>query len=123
MTFEQACQELHVKERWLRYWLAAHPVDASGTPFYVPTGRRKTFEPNDIVRIRACLREEEKCRLKSIGVKAPTSTITGALLGRLAADSASVALAKPQKKTSRRVSFPKSKNNTGTVISMVRQQS
>ena len=39
----------------------------------------KTFEQNDIARIRACIREEERCRLSSIGVRG--SGIIGAQLG------------------------------------------
>jgi hypothetical protein len=120
-TLDEAAQALRVSRRWLEYWLAAHPVDAAGSPFYVPMGRRKTFEQNDVTRIRACIREEERCRLKSIGVVG--SGIIAAQLGRLAADSASAALAKPKAKTSRRVTLPKSRRNTGTVISMDRAQS
>jgi integrase len=86
LTLDEAAQALRVSRRWLEYWLAAHPVDAAGSPFYVPMGRRKTFEQNDIARIRACIREEERCRLSSIGVRG--SGIIGAQLGRLAADSA-----------------------------------
>ena len=121
LTLDEAAQALRVSRRWLEYWLAAHPVDAAGSPFYVPMGRRKTFEQNDIARIRACIREEERCRLSSIGVRG--SGIIGAQLGRLAADSAFTALAKPKTKTLRRVSLPKSRSDTGTVISMARQRS
>src|ERR1700682_1386619 len=117
-TFDQAAAELLVSRRWLEYWLADHPVDAAGTPFYVPMGRKKTFEQNDIARIREVIREEERWRLKSIGVKAATSTSMAGLLGRLAADAACEVLAKPPTKTSRRVTLPRSSNNTGRVISM-----
>lgn len=111
LTLDEAAQALRVSRRWLEYWLAAHPVDAAGSPFYVPMGRRKTFEQNDIARIRACIREEERCRLSSIGVKAPASTIIAAQLGRLAADSAFAGLAKPKTRTSPRVSLPRSRRN------------
>src|SRR6266403_3947347 len=95
-TMDEAADELLVSRRWLEYWLADHPVDATGTPFYVPMGRRKTFEQNDIARIRACIREEERCRLSSIGVKAARPTITEELLARLAVASSSPAPAKPR---------------------------
>jgi hypothetical protein len=121
LTFSEAASALRVSRRWLEYWLAAHPVDAGGNPFYVPMGRRKTFEPNDIARIRACIREEERCRLKSLGVA--RFGIIEAQLGRLAVDSASEALAKPGTRTSRRVTLPKSKKDTGTVITMGRARS
>ena len=117
LTFIEAADELRVSRRWLEYWLAAHPVDAGGNPFYVPMGRRKTFEPGDISRIRACIREEERCRLKSIGVA--RLGIIEARLGRMAIDSASEALARPKAKTLRRVTLPKSKRDIGKVISMV----
>lgn len=48
LTIGEAAEVLRVSRRWLEYWLAAHPVDAVGSPFYVPMGRRKTFERNDI---------------------------------------------------------------------------
>jgi hypothetical protein len=121
LTLEETAAELRMSRRWFEQWLARHPVDAAGTPFYVPMGRKKTFEPSDIARIRASIREDERCRLKSIGVVG--SGITGAQLGLLAADSASTALAIPRTKTRRRVTLPRSKSNTGTVISMVRGQS
>ncbi len=116
LTFIEAAAALRVSKRWLQYWIAAHPVDAVGNPFYYPKGRNKLFVPADIDRIRTCIREEEKCRLKSLGVVG--SGIIAAQLGRLAVDSASEALAKPRTKTLRRVTLPKSKRSTGTVISM-----
>src|SRR3954462_3529965 len=122
LTLVEAAAELRMSKRWLEQWLAKHPVDAAGNPFYVPMGRKKTFEPADITRIRESIRGEERCRLSSIGVTG-TYGITAARLARLAADSASAALAKPRTKTSRRVTFPSSKRSTGTVISMVREPS
>jgi hypothetical protein len=121
LTLDEAAADLRVSRRWLEYWLADHPVDAAGTPFYVPMGRRKTFELTDIARIRACIREEEKCRLHSIGVRG--SGITAAQLGRLAADSVCEALAKPRARTSPRARLPRSRSDTGMVISMARDQS
>jgi len=43
LTMDEAADNLRVSRRWLEYWLAAHPVDTTGNPFYVPMGRRKTF--------------------------------------------------------------------------------
>src|SRR5216684_1360054 len=108
-TFDQAAAELLVSRRWLEYWLADHPVDATGTPFYVPMGRRKTFEQNDIARIRACIREEERCRLHSLGVARAGYSVIAEQLARLAVASPSMVPAKPQTKISRRGRLPKSR--------------
>jgi hypothetical protein len=67
-TLAEAAAELRKSKRWLQEWLSKHPVDETGTPFYVPMGRSKTFEEADISRIRAFMREEERRRLSSIGV-------------------------------------------------------
>jgi hypothetical protein len=121
LTFAEAAKELRMSERWLRDWLARNPVDAKGVPLYIPMGRKKEFEPADIDRIRARIRENEQCRLSSTG-KAP-SGITAAQLGRLAAGKDFVGRAIPRTKTSPRARLPKSKSGTGTVISMVREPS
>jgi hypothetical protein len=121
LTFTQAAQELGMSERWLRDWLASNPVDAKGVPFYIPMGRRKEFEPADIDRIRAQIRENEKCRLSSTA-KAP-SGITAEQLGRLAAGKGSVARATPRIATSRRAKLPTSSSGTGKVLSMAREPS
>lgn len=31
LTMDEAAQALRVSRRWLEYWLAAHPVDGSGS--------------------------------------------------------------------------------------------
>ena len=80
-TFTEAADELRVSERWLRYWLAEHPVDAAGVPFYIPMGRRKTFEPSDIDRIRSFIRDLERVRL---GPRATAAAGTARLIGQLA---------------------------------------
>jgi hypothetical protein len=67
-TLAEAAAELRKSKRWLQEWLSKHPVDETGTPFYVPMGRSKTFDEADISRIRAFMREEERRRLSSIGV-------------------------------------------------------
>ena len=118
LTIDEAADELRVSRRWLEIWLAGHPVDAAGTPFYVPMGRRKTFEEADISRIRAVRREEERCRLSSIGAKAAGSTTFAEQLARLAVASSSPAPATPKTKTLRRVRLPKSSPTTGKVLSM-----
>jgi DNA-binding transcriptional MerR regulator len=63
LTIKEAAAELRVSKQWLQYWLAANPVDAAGVPFYVPMGNRKRFEPQDIDRIRAYMRDLEAARL------------------------------------------------------------
>jgi hypothetical protein len=68
LTMDEAAQALHVKARWLRYWIAAHPVDALGKPLLCSDGTEQDIRAGDILRIRACIREEERCRLSSIGV-------------------------------------------------------
>lgn len=64
-TYNEAAKALCCSRRWLQIFLARLPVDDVGNPFYVPIGNRKTFTENDIERIRATLREEERCRLSS----------------------------------------------------------
>jgi len=63
LTLDEAAAELRISKRQLQYWLSENPVDADGVPFYIKIGRGKTFEPNDIDRIRAFLREKERQRL------------------------------------------------------------
>lgn len=121
LTLDEAADALRVSKRWLQYWLADHPVDSAGMPFYVPMGTKKTFEESDILRIRAAIRREEQCRLSSIGVKG--YGIIEEQLGQLASDACSAAPAKPRAKTSPRARLPRWKANTGKVISMGQRQS
>jgi hypothetical protein len=51
LKIDEAAAELRVSRRWLEIWLANHPMDATGNPFYVPMGRSKTFEETDIARL------------------------------------------------------------------------
>ena len=69
ITLTDAAAEIGVSKRWLQYWLSAHPVDNGGIPFYVPIGRNKRFDVADIDRIKAAIREGERCRLHSTGAK------------------------------------------------------
>src|ERR1035437_3198623 len=66
LTMPEAAKELRKSRRWLQAWLAVHPSDAAGNPYYAPFGRTKTFDDNDLARIRAAVREEERCRLSSL---------------------------------------------------------
>src|SRR6185312_13774454 len=121
LTLAQAATEIGVSKRWLQYWLADHPVDGAGIPFYIPVGRNKRFEPSDIGRIKATIREVERCRLHSIG--AAGSTIIAERLALVAKGSSCGGRAPRPTKTSRRVRLPRSKPTTGKVISMVQGQS
>ena len=121
LTIDEAATDLRKTARWLKQWLAENPVDEAGIPFYVPMGRSKTFEPSDVARIRAHIRREEQCRLKSIGVVG--SGIVEAQLARLAVESSFDAHCKPKTRTSPRARLPRSKRNTGTVILMDQRQS
>lgn len=121
LTLDEAAAELRKTMRWLKEWLAKNPVDEAGVPFYVPMGRTKIFEEADLARIKAAIRRYEQCRLKSIGVEG--SGIVEAQLAQLAVESSFDALYKPKIKTSRRARLPRSKRNTGTVISMAPRQS
>ncbi|SIO56267.1 hypothetical protein SAMN05443247_08240 [Bradyrhizobium erythrophlei] len=63
LTIKEAATALRVSPQWLQYWLVENPVDAAGVLLYVPVGRRKKFEPKDIDRIIAHMRELEVARL------------------------------------------------------------
>jgi hypothetical protein len=51
LTLIEAAAELHKSKRWFQDWLAKHPVDAYGKPFYSKLGRTKIFREADIARI------------------------------------------------------------------------
>ena len=121
LTIAEAAAELRKTPRWLKEWLGKHPVDEVGIPFYVPLGRTKTFEAADIARIRAAIRETERCRLKSIGVVG--SGIVEAQLAQMAVESVLGDRSTPKTKIQQRARLPRSKRNTGTVISMAHRQS
>lgn len=67
LTLIEAAAELRISKRTLQNWLSQYPVDAEGVPFYIKIGRAKTFEPNDIDRIRAFLREKGRIRFSPGG--------------------------------------------------------
>lgn len=121
LTLAEAAAELRKTPRWLKEWLGKHPVDAAGIPFYVPLGRTKTFEAADIARIRAAIRETERCRLKSIGVVG--SGIVEAQLAQMAVESVLGSRSTPKTRIRQRARLPRSKKGTGTVISMAHRQS
>src|SRR5262245_42262603 len=64
-SMDEAAARLHKSRRWLQDWLRDNPTDERGQPYYSPLGRTKTFDDNDLERIRAAAREEERCRLSS----------------------------------------------------------
>jgi hypothetical protein len=64
-TIAEAAAVLRKTPRWLVNWLRDNPVDATGTPFYTPAGRTKTFDDSELFRIRVAMREAEQCRLRS----------------------------------------------------------
>jgi len=71
LSIKQAAAALSVSPQWLKYWLVENPVDVAGVPFYLRMGRRFKFEPADVERILAHLRELEVARLgPSIKAKA-----------------------------------------------------
>lgn len=59
LTITHAAEVLGVTKRALNDWLNKHPLDVSGRAFYVPTGRTKIFNANDIHRIRRAMKITE----------------------------------------------------------------
>lgn len=51
LTMPEAAKALRKSRRWLQDWLAKHPVDAYGRPFYSTLDRTKVFKQADIDRI------------------------------------------------------------------------
>src|SRR5262249_48126378 len=75
-TMSEAAKVLGKSRRWLQSWLSLHPADPNGNPYYAPFGRTKTFDDNDLARIRAAVREGERCRLSLLSpVRARRRTI------------------------------------------------
>jgi hypothetical protein len=55
LTIEQAATELQLDPGWLDRWLRKNP------DCYIPAGRKKRFDADDIVRIKQRLREGQRC--------------------------------------------------------------
>src|SRR5262245_60011600 len=65
-TMDEAASELGMSRRKLQDWLAEHPVDSAGLPYYVPNGNRKLFSADDIGRINLARREREARRIQEV---------------------------------------------------------
>ena|SRR5258708_22702963 len=110
LTLDEAADQLRVSRRWLEYWLADHPVDAAGVPFYYRVGRRRLFETSDIQRIRDFLREKEKTRLRPRPPVTGRSNISTELLAELAVSSVlGPSAIRRTRAPKRRVRLPRSK--------------
>jgi hypothetical protein len=57
-TLDQAAERLYVKPDWLRRWLLEHPASHDGRPFFAPLGRTKTFDEEDITRLRVAIKNQ-----------------------------------------------------------------
>lgn len=65
-SMDEAAEKLRVSRRWLQGFISKHPFDPAGKPYYVPLGNRKKFTENDLERILAASREEERLRLEEL---------------------------------------------------------
>jgi hypothetical protein len=81
-TLDEAARLLRKGGRWLRIWLADHPSDALGEPFYSPLGRNKTLDDGDIARIRAAERHRLPKSRPHLFCAAKSRTFTGISHGR-----------------------------------------
>ncbi|MCK1671232.1 hypothetical protein [Bradyrhizobium sp. 150] len=106
LTLKAAATEIGVSKRWLQYWLAEHPADNAGKPFYIPIGRFKRFEETDIQRIRDFLREREGIRLRPQPAPRGHTGVSAEVLSELVISSV-IGPRKPQKKPMRRVRLPR----------------
>jgi hypothetical protein len=66
-TMDEAAKRLRMSRRWLQNWLRDHPLDERGRPFYSLLGNKKTFDDDDLYRIRETAREELRRRLQPRG--------------------------------------------------------
>src|SRR5262245_15415848 len=90
-TMDEAATRLHKSRRWLQDWLEDHPADRFGNPYFAQLGRTKVFTDDDLNRILAACKEDQRCHssssrrvkagVRSGGFVAPTSdaTLTEAL--------------------------------------------
>ena len=61
-TLDEAGARLHKSRRWLQDWLGDHPADRFGNPFFAQLGRTKVFTDDDLNRILAACKEDQRCR-------------------------------------------------------------
>lgn len=59
----EAAKRLGCSRRWLQDWLAHHPVDYRGKPFYSPVGHKKRFTDEDLNRILDALKDQKLERM------------------------------------------------------------
>lgn len=110
LTVKEAATALSVSQQWLKYWLAANPVDTAGVAFYVRIGRRLKFEAKDIDRILAHLRVLEAARLgPSILSKARLAGLMAQVGGYNHLVEVRDAAERRKKPPQRRVRIPRSK--------------
>jgi hypothetical protein len=116
LTIKEVAAALSVSAQWLKYWLVDNPVDAAGTPFYVRIGRRLKFEPKDVDRILAHLRQLEATRLgPSIKAKARLAGLMSHVGGydHLKAVREAAAIRKESAQSpKRRIRFPRKRQPT-----------
>src|SRR5262249_23625395 len=60
-TMDEAATLLHKSRRWLQDWLGDHPADRFGNPFFAQLGRTKVFTDDDLNRILAACKEDQRC--------------------------------------------------------------
>jgi len=65
-TMDEAAKLLRLSRRFFQDWLRDHPFDEQGRPFYSAMGRRKTFDEDDLRRVREAARREEAERLRGL---------------------------------------------------------
>jgi hypothetical protein len=107
LTMDDVAKESGMSIRWFQGWIAAHPVDASGTPFYIPMGRRKMLEAFDVTRIKNCPRGLQETRWR--GASGPRPNIPTDELIHLAIEN--TVAARPKAKTRQtRVRIPNTKS-------------
>jgi hypothetical protein len=58
LTLEEAAKKLRWGKRKLQHFLAIHPTDDRGVPFYFANGNRKLLAEKDLDRIVDFLRAE-----------------------------------------------------------------
>jgi hypothetical protein len=119
-TLEKPLPRCACLRNGLNYWLVENPIDTAGVPFCVRTGSRKKFEPRDIERIIAHLRELEAARLgpsvknkvRLVGLMAQVGGVTYEdLLRRREEEKRKKAEERAQRVVQRRVRLPRYKGS------------